>query len=53
VSIDEQPDIRLTTNLVEVEPEHVTIGMEVEVVFEHTEDVYFPLFRPTTHGGEQ
>ncbi len=46
VSIDEQPDIRLTTNLVDVEPEDVTIGMAVEVVFEHNDDVYIPLFRP-------
>jgi uncharacterized protein len=46
VSLDEQPDVRLTTNLVEIEPEDVTIGMAVEVVFEHNEDVYLPLFRP-------
>jgi uncharacterized OB-fold protein len=50
VSIDEQPDIRLTTNLVDVEPEDVSIGMPVEVVFEHNEDVYLPLFRPVTAG---
>ena len=48
VSIDEQPDIRLTTNLVDVEPEDVAVGMEVEVVFEQYEDVYIPLFRATT-----
>jgi uncharacterized OB-fold protein len=50
VSIDEQPDIRLTTNLVDVEPEDVTIGMPVEVVFEQNDDVYIPLFRPVTEG---
>jgi hypothetical protein len=50
VSIDEQPDIRLTTNLVDVEPDDVTIGMPVEVVFELNEDVYLPLFRPVTAG---
>ena len=31
VSIDEQPDVRLTTNLVDVEPDDVRIGMPVRV----------------------
>ena len=31
VSIDEQPDVRLTTNLVDVEPEDVHVGMPVRV----------------------
>lgn len=46
VSIDEQPDVRLTTNLVDVEPDDVAVGMAVEVVFEQADDVYLPLFRP-------
>ncbi len=46
VSIDEQPDVRLTTNLVDVEPDDVHIGMPVRVVFEHVEDVWLPLFTP-------
>jgi uncharacterized OB-fold protein len=46
VSIDEQPDVRLTTNLIDVEPEDVFVGMAVEVAFEHNDDVYIPLFRP-------
>ena len=46
VELPEQPGMRLTTNIVECEPEDVHIGMEVEVVFEQREDVYFPLFRP-------
>ena len=53
VSIDEQPDIRLTTNLTGVEPEDVVIGMAVEVVFELHEDVYIPLFRPISLGSAQ
>jgi uncharacterized OB-fold protein len=48
VSIDEQPDVRLTTNLVGTEPDQVFVGMEVEVEFEHLDDVYIPLFRPVT-----
>src|SRR5262249_8801067 len=46
VAIDEQDDIRLTTNLVGVEPDEVRSGMPVEVTFEQVEDVYLPLFRP-------
>ena len=48
VSINEQPSIRLSANLIDVEPDEVAIGMEVEVTFEHVEDVYLPLFRATT-----
>jgi uncharacterized OB-fold protein len=46
VSIVEQPDVRLTTNLVGVEPDAVTIGMPVTVVFEQHDTVYLPLFGP-------
>jgi len=46
VAIDEQPDVRLTTNLVGVEPEEVATGMALEVVFEHDDDIWLPLFRP-------
>ena len=46
VAIDEQPSVRLTTNLVGVEPEDVVTGMALEVTFEHSDDVYLPLFRP-------
>ncbi len=46
VSIDEQPDVRLTTNLLDVEPEDVRVGLPVEVVFEQNDDVWIPLFRP-------
>jgi uncharacterized OB-fold protein len=46
VSVDEQPELRITTNLVGVEPEDVTIGMPVHVVFEENDDVFLPLFTP-------
>ena len=48
VSIDEQPSVRLSANLIDVEPEELAVGMEVEVTFKHVEDVYLPLFRATT-----
>jgi uncharacterized OB-fold protein len=47
VALPEQEGLRLTTNLVDVDPEAVTIGMDVEVVFEnHDDEVWIPLFRP-------
>jgi uncharacterized protein len=54
VEIAEDPDVRLITNVVDVEPEDMRIGLEVEVFFEDWtaisggEDtrVWIPLFRP-------
>jgi uncharacterized OB-fold protein len=46
VDIEEQSDLRLTTNIVDVDPGDVRIGMPVEVVFEDHHPVYLPLFRP-------
>ena len=48
VSIVEQPDVRLTTNLVGLEPTEVAVGMAVDVVFEESDDVYLPLFGRAT-----
>jgi acetyl-CoA acetyltransferase/uncharacterized OB-fold protein len=47
VAIDEDRDIRLTTNVVGVEPEDVHLGMRVSVFFEEHGDVWIPLFAPT------
>jgi uncharacterized OB-fold protein len=47
VAIPEQDGLRLTTNLVDVAPEDVEIGMELEVTFEsHDDEVWIPLFKP-------
>ncbi len=53
VSLDEQPDVRLTANLIDMEAQDVTIGMEVEVSFEHLEDVYLPVFGASADGRDQ
>jgi uncharacterized protein len=53
VAIDEQESVRLTTNLVDVEPDQVYAGMPVEVVFEENEDVFLPLFRPRHADGDR
>jgi acetyl-CoA acetyltransferase/uncharacterized OB-fold protein len=46
VAIAEDPRVRLTTNIVECNPEELELGQPVEVVFEQVEDVWLPLFRP-------
>ena len=46
VAIAEDPRVRLTTNIVECDPEQLELGQQVEVVFEQVEDVWLPLFRP-------
>ena len=46
VVIAEDPRVRLTTNIVECDPDQLELGQQVEVVFEQVEDVWLPLFRP-------
>jgi uncharacterized OB-fold protein len=51
VEIEEDPSVRLTTNIVNIEPGDVRIGMPVRAVFEHHADddegdVWIPLFEP-------
>ncbi|NED60842.1 3-ketoacyl-CoA thiolase, partial [Streptomyces sp. SID10244] len=45
VALDEDPRVRLTTRLIDCPPEDIRLGMPVEVLFEHHEDVWLPLFR--------
>jgi acetyl-CoA acetyltransferase len=47
VALAEDPDVRLTTNVIGCEPDDVHIGQEVSVRFEHEDDVWLPLFEPT------
>jgi len=47
VELAEQADLRLTTNLLGVEPQSVRVGMPVRVTFRTlTDDVALPLFEP-------
>lgn len=46
VELEEQAGLRLTTNIVGVEPDAVRIGMAVGVKFEQDDDVWLPLFTP-------
>jgi acetyl-CoA acetyltransferase/uncharacterized OB-fold protein len=47
VALEEDPTVRLTTNIVECDPEDVHIGQQVAVRFEQQDDVWVPLFAPT------
>jgi len=46
VELAEDPEVRLTTQIVDCPVEDVRIGMAVEVDFERHEDVWVPVFRP-------
>jgi hypothetical protein len=55
VEIVEQPELRLTTNVINCPLEEIRIGMALQVVFRHIEDphgdVWLPLFEP--EGGQK
>jgi acetyl-CoA acetyltransferase/uncharacterized OB-fold protein len=51
VAIDEDPRVRLITNIVDVEPETVEVGLRVSVQFEQHEDVWLPVFAPRADPG--
>lgn len=48
VALDEDPRVRLTTNIVGCEPEQVAVGLAVRVRFRRVDDVWLPLFEPST-----
>jgi acetyl-CoA acetyltransferase/uncharacterized OB-fold protein len=47
VALDEDPMVRLTTNIVGCDPADVHVGQRVRVRFEQDDDVWLPLFEPT------
>ncbi len=44
IGLDDDPDLRVTSRLVDVAPEEVSIGMRVRVMFEQAGDIWLPLF---------
>ncbi|WP_254205136.1 Zn-ribbon domain-containing OB-fold protein [Nocardia alni] len=48
VGLDEQEDLRLTTNIVDCDPWSVSIGDRVQVAFLERHGYHYPLFRPVT-----
>ncbi len=47
VALEEDASVRLTTNIVDVDPSQVAIGQIVQVQFEQHDKVFIPLFAPT------
>ena len=50
VELEEQSDLRIATNIVDCQPDSVSVGLAVEVRFERQDvdgdSVYFPVFAP-------
>jgi uncharacterized OB-fold protein len=46
VALDDDPTVKLLTNIVDVAPEDVSVGLAVEVTFEPAGDQALPVFRP-------
>jgi hypothetical protein len=50
VTLNEQDDLRIAANIIDVEPDSVSVGLPVEVRFEKQavdgEDVFVPVFAP-------
>jgi uncharacterized OB-fold protein len=46
IALDDDPELRVTSRLIDVQPEEVAIGMRVHVRFEPAGDVWLPLFAP-------
>ncbi|HEY1973873.1 MAG TPA: OB-fold domain-containing protein [Pseudonocardia sp.] len=46
VGLDEDPRVRLTTNIVGAEPAEAVVGTPVRVEFRPVDDVWLPVFRP-------
>jgi uncharacterized protein len=44
IELDDQPGLRLLSNVVRIPPEEVRIDMPVQVCFEQHEDLWLPLF---------
>lgn len=52
VEVDEDPTIRLCTNIVGCEADEMAIGMRVKVTFEESDGNWIPLFAPVGSGGD-
>jgi uncharacterized OB-fold protein len=51
VELDEQADLRLPTNIVNCDPDLLSCGMPVRVLFERQDPVFVPVFEPAAGGG--
>lgn len=54
VALDEDPSVRLTTNIVNCEPADVAVGSRVRVTFEQVDDqIWLPLFEIDPDAGDE
>jgi acetyl-CoA acetyltransferase len=53
VALDDDPRVRLVTNIVDAEPETVHVGLRVSVQFEQHDDVWLPVFAPVSEPGPE
>jgi hypothetical protein len=51
--VDLEEGVRMMTRIVGCQPEEITFGMAVEVVFHEQEGFYLPYFKPAPQGGER
>ncbi|MEE2058500.1 thiolase C-terminal domain-containing protein [Rhodococcus artemisiae] len=51
VALDDDPRVRLTTNVAGCDESDLTLGMRMEVLFEQVDDVWLPQFRPASEPG--
>jgi len=49
VALDDDPRVRLTTNVVDAEPDDVHVGLRVQARFEQHDDVWLPMFAPASN----
>ncbi|MFW0785582.1 OB-fold domain-containing protein [Gordonia sp. CPCC 206044] len=52
VALVEDPRIRLTTNIIDHDPDDLWLGMTVQVDFQHIDDVWLPVFTPVAEQAE-
>ena len=48
VDLDGEPGVRITADMIEIDPDKVAIGQSVAVTFLQVEDVWIPRFRPVS-----
>lgn len=50
VDVDGAPGVRVTTRMIDCDPQAVRIGQRVAIAFEQSGDVWLPLWRPLATG---
>jgi len=51
--VDLEEGVRMMTRIVDCQPEDISFGMTVEVLFHEREGFFLPYFRPSSPGGKK